>query len=379
MADTTRPFNFSAGPAILPQEVLERAAEAVTALRLGGHQPDAPSIGLSLLEVSHRGGPYQAVHDRAIELAHSVLNIPEDTHQILLLPGGASMQFVMVPTNLSRPGRPASFVDTGAWSSKAIAEARHFGEVRVLGSSSDSKFDHIPPVNWADAAGSSFLHITTNNTIYGTEYEDLPHAPEGVPLVVDASSHIGSRPMALERAALGYAGAQKNLGCSGLCLVFLRRDLIDDPEAPASPKFLKYATHANANSLFNTPNSFGVLVLKLVLEWIEARGGVEAMARLNNEKSELLYETLDNSSLFAAHARAGHRSRMTIPFTLNGAPEAERDALTARFLTEANDLGFQGLKGHRSVGGCRASMYNAFPVEGARALTSFMREFERRA
>lgn len=379
MADTKRPFNFSAGPAILPQEVLARAAEAVTALKLDGHSANSPDIGLSLLEISHRGAPYQAVHEGAIELAHRVLGIPEDTHQILLLPGGASMQFVMVPANLSRPGTPASFVDTGAWSTKAIAEARHFGEVRVLGSSADSKFDHIPTVDWADADGSSFLHITTNNTIYGTEYESLPDSPEGVPLVIDASSHIGSRPMSLERAALGYAGAQKNLGCSGLCLVFIRRDLLDDPDAPPAPKFLRYATHAKANSLFNTPNSFGVLVLKLVLEWVEAQGGVAAMERLNAEKSTLLYTTLDNSSLFEAHACAGHRSRMTIPFTLGGAPEGERDALTARFLAEANDEGFQGLKGHRSVGGCRASMYNAFPVEGARALTSFMQEFERRA
>jgi phosphoserine aminotransferase len=379
MADTTRPFNFSAGPAILPQEVFERAADAVTALRLGGHQADAPSIGLSLLEVSHRGAPYQAVHDRAIELAHSVLNIPKDTHQILLLPGGASMQFVMVPANLSRSGQSSSFVETGAWSTKAIAEARHFGEVQVLASSSESKFNHIPSVNWDDAEGSSFLHVTTNNTIFGTEYEDIPQTPEGVPLVIDASSHIGSRPMALGRAALGYAGAQKNLGCSGLCLVFIRRDLIDDPAAPSAPKFLKYATHAKANSLFNTPNTFGVLVLKLVLEWVEAQGGVEVMDRRNKEKSDLLYDTLDNSSLFAAHALSGHRSRMTIPFTLDGAPESDRDTLTARFLEEANDKGFQGLKGHRSIGGCRASMYNAFPVEGARALVSFMQEFERRA
>ncbi|MGB1698726.1 MAG: 3-phosphoserine/phosphohydroxythreonine transaminase, partial [Nannocystaceae bacterium] len=350
-----------------------------TALRLDGHSPDAPSIGLSLLEVSHRGAPYQAVHDAAIELAHRVLGIPEDTHQILLLPGGASMQFVMVPTNLSRPGKPSSFVDTGAWSTKAIAEARHFGDVRVLGSSSDSKFDHIPTVDYADAKGSSFLHLTTNNTIYGTEYADIPRGPDGVPLVIDASSHIGSRPMALAHADLGYAGAQKNLGCSGLCLVYIRRDLIEAPDAPSSPKFLKYATHAKANSLFNTPNSFGVLVLKLVLEWVESQGGVEAMGRRNREKSELLYTALDKSSLFEAHAKLGHRSQMTIPFTLAGAPDAERDALTARFLDEAAARGLQGLKGHRSVGGCRASMYNAFPVEGARALVAFIEEFERGA
>lgn len=379
MTGTSRPFNFSAGPAILPEEVFERASEAVKALRLDGHRQEADSIGLSVLEISHRGGPYQQVHAQAIELAYRVLGLDRDTYELLLLPGGASMQFVMVPANLSLPGRPISVVDTGVWSKKAIAEAAHFDDVQVLASSADSGYDHIPDFDPASAAGASYLHLTTNNTISGTEYDDLPTMPDGLPLVIDASSHIASRPMSLDRAAVGYAGAQKNLGCSGVCLVFIRKDMIQREGVRATPKFLNYHTHAAANSLFNTPNTFGTLVLKLVLEWVEAQGGVEEMARRNHEKSSLLYDCLDGSSLFTAHARPGHRSRMTIPFTLGGAPEADRAALTDRFLAEAEAAGLQGLKGHRSVGGCRACMYNAFPLAGAQALVSFMESFERGA
>lgn len=376
-----RPFNFSAGPAILPTEVFDQAAEAVRELRLDGHAADGEGIGLSVLEVSHRGGPYQAIHTRALELAYEVLGLSPETYDIMLLPGGASMQFVMVPANLTQPDRAACFVDTGTWSTKAIAEAKTFGEVNVIASSADESYDHIPAFDMEEVSGGSYLHLTTNNTIKGTEFDDIPVGPDGVPVVIDASSHIASRPMSLDRVALGYAGAQKNLGCSGLCLVFARKELLASRAEQASrhPKFLRYGTHLAANSLFNTPNTFGVLVLKLVLEWVQAAGGVEEMGRRNAAKSDLLYKTLDASSMFAALARPGHRSRMTIPFVLQNVSDEQREALTSRFLAEADAAGLQGLKGHRSVGGFRACMYNAFPMAGAEALVSFMREFERRA
>ncbi len=378
MSPASRPFNFSAGPAILPDEVFERASEAVKELRQNGHAPGAPGIGLSLLEISHRSKEFGAVHEAAIALAHEVLRIPEDTHQILLLPGGATQQFAMVPQNLRRDGKAMVYVDTGAWAGKAIAEARIQGPTEVLASSKATGYDRVPDFDPSAAEGASFLHLTTNETIQGVEYGSIPEVDD-VPIVIDASSHIGSRPMDLHRVALGYAGTQKNLGCSGLCLVWIRKDLLDlEPVAPVA-KFFRYQSHAKTNSLLNTPNTFGTLVLKLVLEWLRDQGGVDAMAKRNVSKATTLYEALDASSLFSAMAQPGHRSNMNVTFTLNGAPEAERDALTARFLSEAGKAGLVNLKGHRSVGGCRASIYNAFPAEGVDALVEFMRAFEKRA
>lgn len=371
----TRPFNFSAGPAILPREVFERASEAVLELRTGGHAPDGAGIGLSLLEISHRSKEFSDVHEQAIALAHEVLHIPSDTHQILLLPGGATQQFAMVPQNLRRDGKAMVYVDTGAWSTKAIAEARIQGPTEVLASSKDVGYTRVPDFDPAAAEGASYLHLTTNETIHGVEYGSIPEVDD-VPIVIDASSHIGSRPMDLHRVALGYAGVQKNLGCSGLCLVWIRKDLLDlEPVAPTA-KFFRYASHAKANSLLNTPNTFGVLVLKLVLEWLRDQGGVEAMAKRNVAKAAKLYAQLDASSLFAAHAEPGHRSNMNITFMLSGAPESQRDGMTARFIDEAAAAGLVNLKGHRSIGGCRASIYNAFPQEGVDALVEFMRAFE---
>lgn len=380
MANAQKPklWNFSAGPAILPQTVLERAAEAVRELRQNGHAADAPGVGMSILEISHRSKPYDAITEGAERLCHDVLRIP-DTHQVLFLQGGASLQFAMVPYNLREDGKPAAYVDTGVWSSKAIAESEGLGPTRVLASSKATGYDRIPAFPAPDTyAGASYLHITTNNTIYGTEYPEIPEAQGGVPLVIDFSSHAGSRPMALERAALGYAGAQKNLGPSGVTLVYIRKDLLTKKPAAHVPVILRYATHAKEPSLYNTPNTFGVLVLKLVLEWMRDQGGLAAVGARNERKAGRLYDVLDNSKVFAAHAQPGSRSNMNVTWTAARAPEKDRDAISDKFLKEAQALGFDGLKGHRSVGGFRASIYNAFPEEGVAALCEFIAEFERR-
>lgn len=376
---SNRPFNFSAGPAILPEPVFERAGSAVRELRMGGHAADGEGIGLSVLEVSHRGKPFDQVHQAALELARSVLQIP-DTHEILFLQGGASLQFCMVPMNLGEPGKTACYVDTGTWSSKAIKESKILGETKVVASSKETNFDRIPALPaGSEYAGASYLHVTTNNTIYGTEYAEIPKAEGDVPLVVDASSHIGSRPMDLSRVALGYAGAQKNLGPSGLTLVYIRKDLLDRGPNGVVPNYLRYKTHAEKQSLYNTPNTFGILVLKLVLEWMKDAGGVQAMEKHNRDKAAKLYSVLDGSSLYKPHAQKDSRSLMNVTWTLDGKDEAEIKARTEKFIADAKAAGLDGLKGHRSVGGCRASIYNAFPAAGVDALCEFMAEFERNA
>ncbi|MEZ4450093.1 MAG: 3-phosphoserine/phosphohydroxythreonine transaminase [Nannocystaceae bacterium] len=369
--------NFSAGPAILPPAVFERAAEAIRELHQGGHDPAAPSVGLSILEISHRSTAYDSITQGAEALCHEVLGIP-DTHQVLFLQGGASLQFAMVPLNMRLADRPACYIDTGVWSQKAIAESKVLGETKVVASAAPS-YDHIPALpDPATYEAAAYLHLTTNNTIYGTEWSQIPEI-DGAPLVVDCSSDIGGRPFELGRAALGYAGAQKNLGPSGVTLVFVRKDLLERAPVGAVPLYLRYKTHAKEPSLYNTPNTFGVLVLKLMLEWMKGEGGVAAIAARNERKAGKIYEVLDASGLYRAHARSGSRSWMNVTWTLTGAPAGERDALTARFLKEAQAAGFDGLKGHRSVGGVRASIYNAFPEAGVDELVDFMRDFEKRS
>ncbi|MFO0632841.1 MAG: 3-phosphoserine/phosphohydroxythreonine transaminase [Nannocystaceae bacterium] len=372
----SRPWNFSAGPAILPLEVLERTAASVRALALPGDT--ALESQLSILEISHRSKSFDRIHYGAIELCHAVLGIPR-SHKVLFLQGGASTQFAMVPMNFRVAGKPACYIETGVWAKKAIAESKALGETKVVASSAASNHDHIPALppasSWADA---SYLHITSNNTIYGTEWETMPDAG-ATPLVVDLSSNIGSRPMGIERVAMGYAGAQKNLGPSGLTLAFVREDLLQREPAAHVPTMLRYTTHAAEDSLYNTPNTFGILVLSHVLEWMRDRGGVEGIGATNQRKADKIYAVLDGSSLYRAHAKPGSRSRMNVNWTLTGADEAAREAVTKRFLSQAEAAGFCGLKGHRSVGGCRASIYNAFPEAGVDALVEFMREFERRA
>ncbi len=369
-----RPYNFSAGPAILPGAVFEETAAAVKRLDVPGD--DSLESKLSILEISHRSKTFDAIHNEAIALVHEVLGVPDD-YEVLLLQGGASLQFAMVPLNLRVEGKPAAYVDTGTWSTKAIKESKGLGETTVVASSKETGFDHIPAMPVADAyANASYVHVTSNNTIYGTEYAELPDTGD-VPLVVDLSSDIGSRAMKFDRVGLGYAGAQKNLGPSGVTLVFARKDLLAREAAGYVPTILRYATHVEKNSLFNTPNTFGIMVLRNVLRWVKSAGGVEAVGKVNDAKAGALYAALDESSLFSGHAEADSRSKMNVTWTLNGADDAQKDAKTKAFLAAAADAGFSGLKGHRSVGGCRASIYNAFPEAGVTALVEFMREFER--
>lgn len=375
---TPKLWNFSAGPAILPPSVLERAADAIRELRAGGHAPDGAGSGMSILEISHRSKLYDDVTLGAERLCHEVLGIPE-SHQVLFLQGGASLQFVMVPMNLREQDRPAAYVDTGVWSSKAIVESEGLGPTRVIASSKATNYDRIPAFPVGDAyAGASYLHITTNNTIFGTEYPEIPAAEGDVPLVIDFSSHAGARRMALGNAALGYAGAQKNLGPSGVTLVYIRKDLLAKKPAGYVPVYMRYSTHAKEPSLYNTPNTFGVLVLKLVLEWMRDEGGVDAIGARNQRKAGRLYDALDRSAVFQPHAQPGSRSQMNVTWTAARAPEKDREAIATKFLAEAQALGFDGLKGHRSVGGFRASIYNAFPEAGVAALCDFLADFERR-
>jgi phosphoserine aminotransferase len=366
-----RPYNFSAGPAILPMSVFEETADAVRQLNVPGD--DSLESKLSILEISHRSDTFDTIHNEAIALVHAVLGVPDD-FEVLLLQGGASLQFAMLPMNFHIQGKAAAYVDTGAWSDKAIKESKGLGETLVVASSKATTYDHIPAQDtWADFSGSSYLHVTSNNTIYGTEFAELPDSGD-VPLIVDLSSNIGSRPMAMEKIALGYAGAQKNLGPSGVTLVFARKDLLAREAPGYVPTMLRYRTHVETNSLFNTPNTFGILVLRNVLRWVQRAGGVEAVGKVNAAKARKLYAALDGSSLFTAHAKEGSRSQMNVTWTLGG---EESDAKTESFLVSAEKAGFSGLKGHRSVGGCRASIYNAFPEAGVDALVEFMAEFER--
>ncbi len=375
MSASARPFNFSAGPAILPGEVFDRTAAALR--QVGADDDAALEAKLSILEISHRSTTYDEIHNTAISLCHEVLGIPK-SHRVLFLQGGASLQFAMVPMNLRQEGRPAVYLDTGAWSAKAIAESQLQGETRVLASSKSTGYDRIPALpDAASYADASYLHLTSNNTIYGTEFGELPEAGD-VPLVVDLSSNIGSRPMELEKIGLGYAGAQKNLGPSGVTLVFARKDLLARTPVGHVPTMLRYSTHVEKNSLFNTPNTFGILVLRNVLRWVHGQGGVEAIGAVNRAKASKLYGAFDESSLFVPHAQLGSRSAMNVTWTLAGDDEAAAESRTKAFLAAAAEAGFSGLKGHRSVGGCRASIYNAFPEAGVTALVEFMREFERR-
>lgn len=373
---STRPYNFSAGPAILPPVVFERTSEAVRRLDIPGDT--SLESQLSILEISHRSKTYDAIHQEAMELCHTVLGVPR-SHAVLFLQGGASLQFAMVPMNLRVAGKPACYVDTGAWSKKAIAESKLLGPTEVIASSADTRYDRVPePPAPETYAGASYVHITSNNTIFGTEYAELPALEGDVPLVVDMSSNIGDRTMPLERVGLGYAGAQKNLGPSGLTLVFLHRELLERAPASPIPTMLRYGTHAETDSLYNTPNTFGVLVLLHVLRWIRDEGGTQVIGARNDRKAGKLYAVLDESNLYSPHAQPGSRSTMNVTWTLAGKDEAEIGARTKRFLAEAEAAGMSGLKGHRSVGGCRASIYNAFPEAGVDVLCEFMREFERK-
>jgi phosphoserine aminotransferase len=355
---TQRIYNFSAGPAVLPVEVLEEARENL--LSLG-------TTGIGIMEHSHRGKAYMAVHEECEALCRELAGIPPDYH-VLFLQGGASLQFSMVPMNLLAPGATADYLVTGAWSQKAVIEARRCGNVHTACSSEDRNFSYIPKA-CTFSAKPAYIHFTSNNTIFGTQFAAEPAVPAGVPLICDASSDIFSRPIPVGKYALIYAGAQKNLGPSGVTLVIIRDDLVQrGPKDLAT--MLQYRTYADDHSLYNTPPTFGIYVMGLVFKWIKKQGGLPAIERVNREKAGGLYRYLDGSKLFRPTADRDSRSLMNVTFVTG---DAARDD---KFVAQAKKRGLDGLKGHRSVGGMRASLYNAFPPAGVDALIEALRDFE---
>lgn len=357
----TRILNFSSGPATLPEPVLREAQRELLEL---------PGVGMSVMEISHRSAVFDRILAEAEATLREVAGIP-DTHAVLFLQGGASLQFSMLPMNLLGPEASADYVVTGVWGQKALVEARKVGRVRVAGSSEPDGFRRVPGAGELSLDPSAaYVHLTTNNTIYGTQWPAMPDTGE-VPLVVDASSDICSAPIDVARHAVIYAGAQKNLGPSGVTLVVIRKDLLTRSPA-ALPSMLSYAVQASNGSRFNTPNTFGIYLLGLVARWMRDEGGLAVMAARTARKAALVYAEIDRTGFYSGYAEPESRSLLNITFRL---PDASLDE---RFAAEAAREGLDGLQGHRSAGGLRASMYNAFPEAGAEALAQFMREFERR-
>ncbi len=353
-----RVFNFSPGPAVLPYEVLEQASRDIVNFQ---------GMGMGLIEVSHRSKQFIAVMDEAEALLRELMGIPEN-YKVLFLQGGASSQFFMVPMNLLGPGKKAVYLNTGTWSKKAIKEAKLFGEVNVAYSSEEQNFVRVPtPAEYTVDKDAEYLYLVSNNTIYGTQFPEFPVVDKM--LVSDMSSDILSRAFDVSRFGLIFAGAQKNLGPAGVTIVIIREDLLD--RTPANtPTMLSYKTHADKGSMFNTPPCFAVYIVGQVLKWLKNLGGVEAIEKINREKAALLYARIDASGYYRGHAEPASRSLMNVTFNLP-TPELE-----AKFIAEATARDLNGLKGHRSVGGCRASIYNAFPREGVVKLVDFMSEFE---
>ena len=349
--------NFNAGPSILPREVIEKAAAAVL---------DFDGMGLSILEISHRSKEFDAVMDDAVALFRELLNIPEN-YKVIFVGGGASTQFFHIPYNFLET--KAGYINTGVWSKKAIKEAKNFGEVKVLATSEDRNFNYIPK-NVEIPADLDYLHITTNNTIYGTEYHTDIDSP--VNLIADMSSDILSRPVDVTKYAMIYGGAQKNLGPAGATFAIIREDIVGKVSR-ALPSMVDYRNHMDNNSMYNTPPVFPVYVIRETLKWIKSIGGVEEVYRRNKEKAELLYAEIDRNPLFRGTAEKEDRSLMNICFVMN--PEYE--ALAPEFMEFAKARGMVGIKGHRLVGGFRASCYNALPKESVEALVETMQEFEK--
>jgi len=349
--------NFNAGPSILPQIAIENTAKAVL---------DLNGIGLSLLEISHRSKDFQAVIDEAVALFKELLNIPEG-YQVIFLGGGASLQFCMVPFNMM--GKKSAYLETGVWAKKAAKEAKYFGEAVTVASSSDKNFNYIP-VGYTVPEDADYFHITTNNTIYGTEIRTDYDCK--VPLIADMSSDILSRPVDISKYALIYGGAQKNLGPAGVTFVIVREDLLGKVERPI-PTMLDYRTHIKEGSMFNTPPCLPIFTVKETLKWIKSLGGVEVIEKMNIEKADLLYNAIDSSRMFVGTAEKDSRSLMNICFVMKDEYKDKEDA----FMEFAKNHGMIGIKGHRSVGGFRASTYNALPIESVQALVDCMMDFEK--
>jgi phosphoserine aminotransferase len=358
---TNRIFNFSAGPAVLPEEVLRQAQEELLSLR---------GVGMSVLEISHRSKPFDDIIEGCEADLRNLGGIP-DSHRVLFLQGGASLQFSMVPMNLLPKDGSADYIVSGVWSQKAVKEAKRVGAVKIAASTESENFKRVPRQDeLALDPNAAFVHYTTNNTIFGTQFHYRPEVGS-VPLVADASSDIFSEPIDADKYALIYAGAQKNLAPAGLTLVIIRDDMVR--RSPASlPTMLQYAVHAENKSLYNTPPVFAIYIMRLVLTWLLKQGGLRAVADVNRRKAGKIYAEIDRTGFYTGHADKDSRSNMNVTFRL-GSEELEK-----KFAKESSAAGLDGLKGHRSVGGMRASIYNAFPESGVDALVEFMRDFEAR-
>ncbi|WP_062050594.1 3-phosphoserine/phosphohydroxythreonine transaminase [Bacillus sp. JCM 19034] len=356
-------YNFNAGPSALPKQVLERAQKELT---------NFANTGMSVMELSHRSKEYEAVHLEAISHLKELLNIP-DNYKVLLLQGGASLQFAMIPLQYLKKGKIANYILTGSWSEKAIKEAKQIGDTFIGGSSKDNQYRSIPDTKSLQYNNTdAYVHLTSNNTIFGTQWHEFPtisHAP----LIADMSSDILSRQINVEQFGIIYAGAQKNLGPSGVTVAIVRDDLLEE-DVSHVPTMLQYKTHAGANSLYNTPPTFSIYMLNQVLTWVSELGGISFIEKQNQEKAQIIYDAIDESNgFYVGHANKESRSLMNITFNL----PTEED--NKAFLAEAKELGFVGLNGHRSVGGCRASTYNSVPVEACEKLRDFMKAYQQKS
>ena len=355
-----RVYNFSAGPAVLPEEVLKEAAEEML---------DYNGSGMSVMEMSHRSKVFDEIIQTAEADLRELLKIP-DNYKVLFLQGGASQQFAMIPMNLMK-NRVADYIVTGQWAKKAWQEAQKYGTANKIASSEDKTFSYIPDCSDLPISpDADYVYICENNTIYGTKYKTLPNT-KGKILVSDVSSCFLSEPMDIEKYGIVYGGVQKNVGPAGLVIAIIREDLITEDVLPGTPTMLTYKTHADANSLYNTPNCYAIYICGKVFKWLKKQGGLEAMKERNEKKAKVLYDYLDSSKLFKGTVEPASRSLMNVPF-VTGDKE-----LDAKFVKEAEAAGFVNLKGHRTVGGMRASIYNAMLIEGVEALVEFMKKFEK--
>ncbi len=355
----SRVYNFSAGPAVLPEEVLIEAAEEML---------DYKGTGMSVMEMSHRSKAFQEIIDTARADLRGLMGIPED-YEVLFLQGGASQQFAMIPMNLMR-NRVADYIVTGQWAKKASEEAKKYGKVNIIASSADKTFSYIPDLrNLPISEEADYVYICENNTIYGTKFKELPDT-KGKLLVADVSSCFLSEPVDVKKYGVIYGGVQKNIGPAGTVIVIIRKELITDEVLPGTPTMLKYKTHADAGSLYNTPPAYGIYICGKVFQWLKRQGGLEAMKEYNEKKAKVLYDYLDASRMFCGTVEPKDRSLMNVPFVTGD------EELDAKFVREAKAAGFENLKGHRTVGGMRASIYNAMPTQGVEALVAFMKMFE---
>ena len=354
-----RVYNFSAGPAVLPEEVLQEAADEML---------DYRGTGMSVMEMSHRSKAYDTIIKEAEADLRELMNIP-DNYKVLFLQGGASQQFAMIPMNLMK-NRVADYIVTGQWAKKAYQEASLYGKANKIASSEDKTFSYIPDCSDLPISeDADYVYICENNTIYGTKFKTLPNT-KGKPLVADVSSCFLSEPVNVTKYGVIYGGVQKNIGPAGVVIVIIREDLITEDVLPGTPTMLRYKIHADADSLYNTPPAYGIYICGKVFKWLKKMGGLEAMKERNEKKAKILYDYLDESKLFKGTVRKEDRSLMNVPFITGN------EELDAKFVKEAKEAGFENLKGHRTVGGMRASIYNAMPIEGVEKLVEFMKKFE---